>query len=345
MADQIQEQDVELDEIDEEVIEEAHDPKNAEAQSVASVDKATDAGPGQSATRTGDSRKSEPMPKTKAGMINAMYGKMSGMKKADLQAMFKGMHEDVDFEEVEAIAEAQIDVDSELKDLVDNEATLSEEFKEKTAILFDTAVQSKIAEEVERLDEQYKEELAGEVSTMKESMVEKIDSYLNYVVENWMDENKIAVQNGLRTEIAEGFMSNLKDLFTESYIEVPESKVDLVDDLAGQVEELEERLNKTTKDAIDLSEENENLKRDRIVAEAAKGLADTQAEKLAGLLEKAEFESEEAFVKKVEVIKESYFAEQKVEADPIETETITEEDTVEVSAVMEQYLTALRKTQ
>lgn len=343
MTDQIQEQDVELDDI-----EEAHDPKNAEAQSVASVDKAAATGPGQAATRTGDKRNSEPMPKTKAGMINAMYTKMSGMNKASLQAMYKGMHEDVEFEEEETavVSEAQIDVNSELKHLVDNEATLSEEFKEKTAVLFETAVNAKIAEEVERLDEQYKEELAEEVKTMKESMVEKIDSYLNYVVENWMEENKVAIQNGLRTEIAEGFMNSLKNLFTESYIEVPEGKVDLVDDLAGQVEELEEKLNKTTKDAIGLSEEIEVLKRERVIAEAAKGLADTQAEKLAGLCEKIEFEDEVSFAKKVATVKESFFNETKTEAKAIE-EAADEGDTEEVAipSIMEAYVSALRKTQ
>jgi len=343
MTDQIQEQDVELDEIDE--IEEAHDPKNAEAQSIASVEKAADTGP-KAPARKGDKKNSEPMPKTKAGMINAMYNKMSGMNKTSLQAMYKGMSEDVDFEEeVEDLAEAQIDVNSELKDLVENEATLSEEFKEKTAILFESAVNSKIAEEVDRLDEQYKEELAEEVKTMKESMVEQIDSYLNYVVENWMEENKLAIQNGLRTEIAEDFMNGLKSLFTESYIEVPESKVDLVDDLASQVEELEEKLNKTTKDAIEMSEEIEQLTREKIISEASRDLAATEAEKLAGLVEKVEFEDVEAFANKVSTIKESYFS-KTTETVSLEEEVNDNDDvSVAASPMMEQYLQALRKTQ
>lgn len=345
MTDQIQEQDVELDEIDNEGIEEAHDPKNAEAQSIAATDKAASTGP-KASGRKGDKSNSEPMPKTKAGMINAMYSKMSGMNKSSLQAMYKGMHEDVEFEEeaTEVVAEASFDVNSELNDLVENEATLSEEFKEKTAILFEAAVNAKIAEKVEALDEQYKEELAEEVSNMKENMVEKIDSYLNYVVENWMEDNKLAIQNGLRTEIAEGFMNSLKDLFVESYIEVPDSKVDLVDDLAEQVEELEEKLNKTTKDAIDLSEEIELLKRERIIAEAAKDLADTQAEKLASLVENVDFESEETFVKKVSTLKESYFSKTITESVSVDSEEISDENTVEVSPLMEQYVTALKRT-
>ena len=123
-----------------------------------------------------------------------------------------------------------------------------------------------------------------------------------------MDENRLAVEQGLRTEIAEGFMTNLRDLFEESYIDVPESKVDLVDELAEQVSELEEKLNATTGDAISLAEELETYKRNTIIAEASRGLADTQAEKLSELLGKVDFEDEETFVTKVNTVKESYFS-------------------------------------
>lgn len=343
MTDQIQDQDVELDEIDAEDISEAHDPKNAEQQSVQSVKSAEGAGKGQAAARKGDKRNSEPMPKTKAGMLNAIYSTLASQTKTDVAAAYKNMFGEEAVIEAEAMAEA-LDVESELNDLVESEATLSEEFKEKTAILFDAALKSRLSEEVERLEANYKEELSEELNTLKESMVEKIDSYLNYVVENWMEENKLSIQNGLRTEIAENFMNNLKTLFTESYIAVPDSKVDLVDDLAGQVEELEEKLNSTTKNAIALSEEIEDLKRERVIAEAAKGLADTQAEKLAELCEKVDFDNEASFAKKVATIKESFFAESKTEAALIEDAETSEEDIVEVSESMAVYVNALRKT-
>lgn len=300
----------------------------SEPESVASVDKAADA------------TKQAPVPKTKAGMISAMYGKMNAMKKVDLQAAYGAvMGEEVEVQD-EVVVETQIDTGAELEQVMESEATLSDEFKEKTSIIFEAAVKSKLSEEVSRLEEQYKEELAEEVSSIKSELVEKVDSYLNYVVETWMEDNKVAVQNGLRTEIAEGFMNKMKDLFVESYIDVPETKVDLVDELAGQVEELEESLNKQTGESIKLSEELEQYKRDAIIAEAARGLADTQKEKLAELVEGIEFD--EDFESKVATVKESYFT--KTVSEEVEIVDEEPETTVEVSSAMDSYLSALRKT-
>jgi hypothetical protein len=320
-----------------------HDMKNAEAQSVAATDKAANA-TSKAPARKGDNSNSEPMPKTKAGMINAMYGKLNAMKKVDLQAAYGSMMgEEVEMEEEEVVAEADTHSE-ELAALVESEATLSDEFKAKTAVIFEAALKSKLSEEVERIEATYEEKLAEETAAQKTELVEKVDSYLNYVVEQWMEDNKVAIQTGLRAEIAENFMEGLKNLFTESYIDVPESKIDLVDDLADQVEELEEALNKTTADAISLSEEVEGLKRAAIVAEAASELADTQKEKFYSLVEGVDFDDAEQFASKVATIKESFFAKATVETE----EEITEEtdgDVVaeEVSPFMEQYLSAMRK--
>jgi hypothetical protein len=336
---QVELHDEEINDIVEETLDEASEPKGkgaagegqpvGEPESIASVDKAANA-----TTKAS-------LPKTKAGMVNAMYQKMSGMKKDELTASYKAMMgEDVEVQD-EVVAE-NLDTNAELNALVESEATLSEEFKEKTAIIFEAAVKSKLSEEVSRLEEQYKEELAEEVSSIKTDLVEKVDSYLNYVVETWMEENRVAIQNGLRTEIAEGFMEKMKDLFVESYIEVPESKVDLVDELAEQVSELEEKLNSTTGDAIKLAEELETYKRNAIIAEACRDLADTQVEKLKGLVEDVDFDSEETFANKIATIKESYFSKQ-----ISESVEVIEEDTdqeVEVSSVMETYLNAIKKT-
>ena len=335
---EIRDTDVETNEIVEETLEEAQAPKaNAvktdaqavsEPESIASVDKAANA----------TSKAS--LPKTKAGMINAMYQSLNKMKKGDLQAAYSKMMEGTDLEDV--IAE-ETDTQSELAAIVDGEATLSEEFKEKTSVIFEAAVKTKLSEEVTRLEEQYTEELAEEVETIKTDLVGKVDSYLNYVVESWMEENKLAIQSGLRTEIAEGFMEKLKDVFTESYIDVPESKVDLVDELSSQVDELEEKLNSTTGDAIQLAEELETYKRDSIIAEASRDLADTQAEKLKDLLETVEFESEETFASKVTTVKESYFSKE-IPEQLEESASEEAEEEVEVSSSMEGYITALRKT-
>ena len=310
---QVEDQDVEL---DEENVEEAHDPKNAEAQSVASVDKAEDAVKGKAKARKGDKSNSQPSELKPAG---------KAMKAEDVE--FNG------------------DFSDDLNALVESEATLSDEFKAKTAVIFEAAVKSKLAEEIDRLETEYKEQLDEEIKTTKEDLVEKVDSYLNYVVENWMEENKVAIQSGLRAEIAEGFMNKLKDLFTESYIEVPEGKIDLVDELATTNEELEEQYNEAVAKSMKLAEELNTYKRTQIIAEASKDLADTQVEKLTKLAESIDFESEEDFAAKVETLKASYFKSD-APTSPIaeETEDDAADDTVELTGSMADYVNAIRKT-
>ena len=331
---------------DEDVVEEAHDPKNAEDASVASVKgaagkttKAPEPAPKQGAH--------VPMPKTKAGMLQAMYANYSKMNKKQLMAMYdKTMQKNEDLDVEDAIMEnpeVAYDYQGELDALVESEATLSEEFKEKTTIIFESAMKAKLAEEIESLEENYANELAEEIATTKSDLVEKVDSYLNYVVEQWMEDNKLAVQTGLRTEIAETFMNKLKDVFTESYIEVPESKVDLVDELSEQVEELETALNARTEEALEQAKAIEDYTRAAIVAEAAKDLPDTQAEKLAGLVESIDFDDEETFTKKVATVKEAHFAAPAVESTIAEeTDVDAEADTQEVSDTMATYLSAIR---
>lgn len=315
MTDQIKEQDVELDETE---IEEAHDPKNAEAQSIASVASAEDKGP-KAKARKGDKSNGESMSKVTAGNPEKAS---AGMKAEDVKIYG--------------------DFSDDINALVESEATLSEEFKAKTAIIFEAALKSKLSEEIDRLEESYKTELNEEVAAVKAELVEKVDSYLNYVVENWMEDNKLAIQNGLRTEIAENFMTKLKDLFTESYIEVPESKVDLVDDLAEQVAELEEAANEATAKAIALGEELVTYKRQAIIREHSVGLAETQIDKLAALVEDIEFEDEETFTNKVSTIKESYFKKNVTVAVEDEVEE-SYDNLTEASDVMAQYLATMKK--
>jgi len=345
--DQNQDQEIDLHD-DNDVVEEAHDPKNAEAQSVASVDKAGEA-TGSAPKRKGDNTKQDPMIKTKAGLITAMVGMMQKKNKVDLQAMYDKANFDENNFEGEAIAESpeldyQVDFSEDLNALVESEATLSDEFKTKAETIFEAAIKSKLGEEIDRLEEKYNEELAEEVESTKADLVEKVDNYLNYVVESWMEENKLAVQSGLRTEIAENFMSSLKDLFEESYIEVPEAKVDLVDEMADQVSELEESLNDTTAKNIEMMGVLEELMREKIIREASEGLAETQVEKLKSLVSDIDFDSEETFAEKVETVKESYFTKKVTETASIE-EDVSDDDGVQVaSGSMAQYLTAIQKT-
>jgi len=312
--DQNLDQDVELhDEVEDEVVEEAMDPKNAEQQSVAAVSKAADAVKKKAPKRKGDKDgKDEP-------------GAQGTVAKAPQQ-------EDYDFSE-------------DLSAPVESEATLSDEFKEKTQIIFEAAVKSKISEEIDRLEAEYASSLQEEVNATKAELVEKVDSYLNYVVEKWMEDNQVAIQTGLRTEIAEEFMNKLKDVFTESYIDVPESKVDLVDELAEQVSELEEKLNETTADAIEMATLLEGYQRESIIREQSRDLAETQVEKLKDLVENIDFEDEETFTRKVTVVKESYFTKtQKSSATLEESFDEDEEATVETSDVMSKYVEAIRRS-
>jgi hypothetical protein len=346
--DQIQDQDVDLHD-DNDVVEEAHDPKNAEAQSVAATDKAGEATK-KAPARKGDNTKQDPMPKTKAGMMSAAVGAMQGMSKEKLGGVLATLTAGTDPKAFDGgtIAEAPeldytVDFSQDLNALVAEEATLSEEFKEKAEVIFEAAIKSKLAEEIDRLEEKYNEELAEEVESTKAELVEKVDSYLNYVVENWMEENKLSVQTGLRTEIAEKFMNSLKDLFTESYIEVPESKVDLVDEMAAEINELEEAHNTAVAKSLEMQEELEVLKRDAIIREHSSDLAETQVEKLKSLVEDVDFEDEETFSKKVATVKESYFTKKVTESADIEEEDEGDTPVIE-SSTMAQYLSAIQKT-
>lgn len=338
MTDQNQDEMANVDE--NEIVSEASmsdDPKNAETASVTGVAKAANVTTKQSP------------PKTKAGMINAVMAKMQNMSKAKLQASYGGyMSDDVNAEsfEGEAVAEdaAEYDFSGDLNALVESEATLSDGFKDKAATIFEAAVKSKLSEEISRIEESYSVELAEEIASTKSDLVEKIDSYLNYVVENWMKENQIAIQSGLRAEIAENFMNGLKDLFVESYVDVPEAKEDLVDDLAEQVEELESALNSQTAKNIEMTEELELFQRYEVIREHAHGLAETEVEKLAKLAEDLDYIDEETFSAKVKTIKDSYFTKEaktlEVGADLVEETTAD----AEVTSSMDVYLQALRKT-
>lgn len=316
-------------------------------------------------------------PKTKSGLINAMYSEMSKMKKEQLVAAYEKFmgKDDEDGEEDEdemdesvqddgeeaaaatnsaikksAPAKAKVkesyDFEADLNALVAADDTLSEGFQQKAATIFEAAVKSKVAGEIDRLEAEYVQHLEEETAEIRNELVEKVDGYLNYVVENWMEENRVAVENGLRTEIAESFMEALKGVFTEHYIDVPDSKVDMVDDLAEQVQELEEQLTKATEDNIRLNESVSEFRRAEILAEASKDLAVTEAEKLKTLTEDVDFEDAETFAKKVATLKESYFAKKSVTESVEEAEVSMNADgeAIEVSPLMQKYLTALSKS-
>ena len=210
-------------------------------------------------------------------------------------------------------SEIEIDLSDDVKALVSTDADLSEEFKDKAATIFETAVRTRIKEQTKILEAQFEEKLSAEKETMKEAMVEKVDSYLNYVVEEWMKENELAVERGIRTEIAEDFITGLKDLFKEHYIDVPEEKYNVLDDLTNQVKDLESKLNEQIEKNVNLTKEVNDSERTNLVAEVSADLADTEKEKFASMAENVEFESAPKFREKLETIKESYFPKTKIE--------------------------------
>ena len=301
------------------------------------------------------------VPKTKAGVIQAAVEMLKAARKEDAQKMFSKMALGDDEEAsvksaddavkgVSKVADPKakakveaIDFDEDLENIIKEEATLSDGFRDKAQAIFEAVLTSKLTSEIDRLEAEYAQNLEEEVSEVQESLVEKVDSYLNYVVENWMEENKVAVTNGLRTEIAEDFMTSLQSVFKEHYIEVPEGKVDLVDELNESVTELEETLNKTTEDNISLHQKVQEFEKKEVVREQSSGLAETEAEKLASLVEDIEFDNKENFEMKVKVVKESYFKQEGSESVDEVDSLLGEENVSEeaVSSAMAKYTQAI----
>jgi hypothetical protein len=210
-------------------------------------------------------------------------------------------------------SEMEIDLTADVKALVSSDADLSEEFKEKAATIFETAVRTRIKEQTKILEAKYEEKLSTETETVKVAMVEKVDSYLNYVVEEWMKENELAVERGIRTEIAEDFITGLKGLFKEHYIDVPEEKYNVLDDLTNQVKDLESKLNEQIEKNVNLSKEVSESTRTTILKDVAADLADTEKEKFEKMAENVEFENATKFREKLDTVKESYFPKTKIE--------------------------------
>ena len=225
-------------------------------------------------------------------------------------------------------AEMEIDLSADVKALVSSDANLSEEFKDKAATIFETAVKTRIKEQTKILEAKYEDKLSKETETVKEAMVEKVDSYLNYVVEEWMKENELAVERGIRTEIAEDFITGLKDLFKEHYIDVPEEKYNVLDDLTTQNKKLEEKLNEQIAKNVDLTKEVSESVKEKTIADVAKDLADTEKEKFEKMAENVEYDSADKFREKLETIKESYFPKSKI----AETDSKDEVDAVAANA-------------
>ena len=274
----------------------------------------------------------EEMPKTKAELINAMYGQLKAMKKDPLMASYKSIMAS-HCESVEEDTEADLFAE-DLKVLADADQELTEDFKSKASILFEAAVANKVQTIKEELEAEYSADLQEEVNYVRESLIEKIDDYLSFVVESWIEENQEFVDNKLRVEITENFMKALQNTFTEHYIEVPDSKVDIVDELSEQVSEIKESLANVTSEREELARQVEELSREKIISEASADLASTEAGKLASLVEETEFVDSETFAAKVATIKEGFFKESAETESEVLSETVDSAET-EVTTIVE----------
>ena len=239
----------------------------------------------------------------------------------------------------------EIDVKEHVDALVAGDDSLSEEFKTKAATVFEAAIKSKVKEIAEEMQADYDKKLTEETSKSKDELVEKVDSYLAYVVEEWMKENELALERGIKGEIAEGFISGLKKLFDDHYIEVPDEKYNVLEDQSSKIEELEKKLNESIEKNVELSKENGEHKRQNIIDEASEDLADTQKEKFNKLAEEVEYSNEEDFKTKVATIKESYFGkkESTSEIDDVAAESNAEQPQ-DLTNAMAAYSAAISKT-
>lgn len=237
------------------------------------------------------------------------------------------------------------DIDTDVDAIFSGEG-LSEEFKSNAKAIFEAAVLAKVDERAQALEEEYAQKLEEEIASINENVVSKVDEYLEYVVNEWIEENKLAIDSGIRSEIAEDFMTGLKNLFQEHYIDIPEEKVDMVEELASKVEALESELDKMVTENTSLNAEIGSYKKDAIVAEISEGLTEVQAAKLSQLAENIEFVSEEDYKEKVSLTKRKYFSEEKEEVKETVKDQFGADDELEttsLSPVMEHYVKNISK--
>jgi len=314
------------------------------------------------------------VPTTKTAMISALFDKVNGLKKEDVSKRFKDLMDVIEAEDLGGetpddaapegdkvaigkkkkkikVAMPEINVKEDIDALVQGEE-LSEEFKTKASTIFEAAVHQKVMEiaasKVDEMEQEYQSELQEEIVSFRDELTDKVDGYLNYVVEEWMKENELALESSLRSEITEEFMGGLKDLFKEHYIEVPDEKVDIVENMFDKVEDLEGQLNDKVQDNIKLKSELNEYRKNKILEEVCDDLADTQSEKMKSLVEGVSYEDDsESFEEKVKTIKENYFPETKKQDDNVEqidsSSEVEESSEPKMNSIMEAYSKAIAR--
>ena len=237
----------------------------------------------------------------------------------------------------------EIDVSEDVDALVSGDDSLSEDFKEKASTIFEAAVKSRVRSEVERIIEEVTEEKKVEMETFKAELTEKVDTYLNYVVDEWSKENELAIERGLKGEIAEDFISGLQQLFQDHYIDVPDEKYDVLEAQSDKISELEGRLNEEIQKNVEIKEANSGLVREQVISEVSEDLADTEVEKFKTLTADLDFSDEDSFKEKLMTVKENYFPKVKVEDNVSDDETDGSAQDIVTSGSMEKYMTAISR--
>ena len=288
---------------------------------------------------------------TKKETLAAMYSEMEKMNASALKASYDKMMAKEEEEKEEESVEvdestledrlASVDVSEDITALVNGEE-ISEEFKEKASTIFEAAIKSKLRSEVERIESAKVQEVAEETNRIHSELTEKVDAYMGYVVEEWMKENEIAIERGLKGEIAEDFISGLKSLFEEHYIDVPDEKYDILGTQSEKIDDLEAKLNEQIEKSADLKKANNQLVRESVFAEVASDLADTEAEKFKALAEDVDFTDEDSFRGKLDTLKESYFPKATTVAESVDSESENSES-YDTTGAMSAYMSAISK--
>jgi len=371
MSDQVQETNLEEDEILDDVVAD----QEVEVDLDDSIDEAKKASMGDPSEIPDPEAKSnsgkeapkggEPMaklPSTKVGMISAAVEKLQSMKKMDVQSMVNAMMnpkesygkkvaEETESEdsptlsEIIKVSKDDIDVSEDMKAMFGSE-DLSEDFRDKATTIFESAVLSKVNEVLESATIDMNAEIEVERATARKDMEGKLDDYLDYVVNEWVKENELAIEKGIRSEIVENFMVGLRNLFTENYIDIPEDKVDIVDEMAAKVEEQESAVNEEIQKNIELRKEMNALKMDKALDVVSEGLTATQKEKFISLAEGVDYEGDD-YTSKLETIKENYFPQEEV----VENNDVSDEEPLEnleeetkVNGSMANYMSAISRS-
>jgi len=240
----------------------------------------------------------------------------------------------------------EIDVTEHVEALMSGEGDLTDDFKKKAATVFESAVKSKVRNEVTRLQENYDKELEEATKSIKSELSEKVDTYLNYVVEEWMKDNQLAVERGLKGEIAEDFIAGLKQLFEDHYVDIPDEKYDVLQAQSDKIAELEEKVNKTLDESMELKKSKDSLTRNKVMSESTSDLADTEIEKFKELTQDVDFDNEDSFKGKLDTLKESYFPKVKKESsETIDNVATGPAQDIDMSSSMAAYTKAISQAE